>query len=215
MQKVKAHTIYKTSAGKKVPGVTTVLGVLNKLALVKWANNLGLQGIDSNKYRDKMADIGTLAHLMILNYFRGEESDYADYSKDDIDKAENCLISFYTWIGENKVEPELVEEQIVSENFRYGGTIDFYGKVNGKYTLLDFKTSKAVWPEHLHQVGAYWKLLEDKCLEIEQVRILRIGRDEDEGFEDHIVNNIGPHWVIFKHCLEIYKLQNQLKKGGE
>ena len=77
-KKARAHTIYKLEDGTKVPGVTTVLGILNKPALVKWANNLGLQGIDSNKYRDEMADIGTLAHQMIVNYFNKVETDTTD-----------------------------------------------------------------------------------------------------------------------------------------
>ena len=34
-----AHTVYKTADGIRVPGVTTVLGVLNKPALIKWAND--------------------------------------------------------------------------------------------------------------------------------------------------------------------------------
>ena len=44
-KKANAHTQYKLVDGTKVPSVTTVLGILNKPALVKWANNLGLQGI--------------------------------------------------------------------------------------------------------------------------------------------------------------------------
>ena len=45
----RVHTVYKTKDGKRVPGVTTILGVINKPALVRWANNLGLQGIDSQR----------------------------------------------------------------------------------------------------------------------------------------------------------------------
>src|SRR5438093_1588565 len=32
-----SHTVYKNAAGKRVPGVTTILGILNKPALLKWA----------------------------------------------------------------------------------------------------------------------------------------------------------------------------------
>lgn len=53
----KAHTRYYLSDGTLVPGATTVTGLLNKPALVKWANNLGLQGIDSSKYVDKAARV--------------------------------------------------------------------------------------------------------------------------------------------------------------
>ena len=70
-KRAKAHTIYKLANGKRVPGVTTVLGVINKPALVKWANNLGLQGIDSTTYVDETAKVGTLAHEMIQEYLGG------------------------------------------------------------------------------------------------------------------------------------------------
>jgi len=96
ISKTKAHQVYKTSDGRIVPGVTTVLQVLAKPALIYWAWDLGMQNIDYRKYRDKMADIGTIAHLMVLEYFKGEKYDYSEFAKSDIDKAENCLISFFT-----------------------------------------------------------------------------------------------------------------------
>jgi hypothetical protein len=215
LKKVKAHTIYRTADGEKVPGVTTVLQVLNKPALVKWANNLGLQGIDCNKFRDKMADIGTLAHLVVLDYFKGEQSDYSEYSKDDIDKAENCLISFYSWVKENNVEPLAVETQIISELYRYGGTIDLYCLLNGIPTLVDFKTGKAIYEEMFIQVAAYRQLLEEASRPLKQARILRIGREENEGFEDHKISGLEDYWEIFYHTLRIYNLKNKLKKAGE
>jgi len=55
MKRSRAHITYKLADGVPVPGVTTILSVLNKPALVKWANNLGLQGIDSSKYVDEKA----------------------------------------------------------------------------------------------------------------------------------------------------------------
>jgi len=64
-KRAKAHQRYRTSDGTIVPGVTTVIGILNKPALVKWANDLGLRGIDSASYVDETARIGTLAHEMV------------------------------------------------------------------------------------------------------------------------------------------------------
>ena len=58
----KAHIRYKLKDGTVVPGATTITGLLNKPFLITWANRLGLEGIDSTKYRDAAADIGTLAH---------------------------------------------------------------------------------------------------------------------------------------------------------
>ncbi len=213
--KTRAHQQYKTKDGVKVPGVTTVLQVLNKPALVKWANNLGLQGIDSSKFRDKMADIGTLAHLMILDHFRQTKQNYCEYSADDIDKAENCLISFYNWVDENKVVPIDIEVQLVSELYRYGGTVDLYCFLNGVPTLIDFKTGKGIYDEYFVQVAAYRQLLKEKNKEVTQARIVRIGRDEDEGFEDCKISSIDEYWNIFFYALNIHNIKNKLKKGSE
>ena len=49
-RKPSAHTVYTDSLGTRVPGATTIIGILDKPALIKWANNLGLAGIDSTKY---------------------------------------------------------------------------------------------------------------------------------------------------------------------
>ena len=209
----KAHTVYINNAGVKVPGVTTILGVLNKPALVKWANNLGLQGIDSSKYRDKAANVGTLAHLMVQNYLQNTEGDYSAFSDDDISLAENSLLSFYEWLKNNDLEPIHLEKGFVSELHQFGGTIDCYGILNGKKTLLDFKTSKDIYSEMLHQVaGGYLQLLTENGLEVEQIRILRIGRSEDEGFEDRMITNWNLHWGIFEAALKIYNYQKLLKK---
>ncbi|KKL99201.1 hypothetical protein LCGC14_1816740 [marine sediment metagenome] len=212
--KAKAHTRYRGKDNSIFPGVTTILDILNKPALVKWANNLGLQGIDSTKYRDEMADIGTLAHLMILNHFNKEETDTSEYSKDQIEKAENCLLSFYEWEKGHTIEPILIEQQLVSETYRYGGTIDLYCRLDGVLTLVDFKTGKAIYSEMMYQLAAYQQLLESNNHICMNTRILRIGRDEDEGFEERVKVDLTLELLLFQHCQGIYNLQKQIRKGG-
>lgn len=210
-KKSRAHIIYKLGDGVRVPGVTTVLSILNKPALVKWANNLGLQGIDSSKYRDEMADIGTLAHKMILDYFNNAETDTADYSESQIDLSENCLLSFWEWAKGHKIEVIMAEAQLVSSGYGYGGTIDCFCKLDGVPTLLDFKTGKAIYPEMFYQLAAYKELLVESLDVVDSCRILRIGRDENEGFEERLVTDTSKHFEIFKHCLAIYNLKKEIK----
>ena len=210
--KAKAHTVYKATDGTRVPGVTTILGILNKPALIKWANNLGLQGIDSTKYRDEMADIGTLAHKMIVDYFNKAKTDTTDYSKNQIELAENCLLSFWEWEREHKIKVIMAEKTLVSEEFGFGGTIDCYCLLDDKPTLLDFKTGKAIYPEMFYQLAAYSQLLSEARHPIAVARILRIGRDNDEGFEERLVADTTKHLELFKHCLAIYNLQKEIKK---
>ena len=213
--KSRAHTIYKLEDGTRIPGVTTVLGILDKPALVRWANNLGLQGIDSNKYRDEMGDIGTLAHKMILNYFNKVETDTGDYSKNQVELAENCLLSFWEWENGHEIEVIMAEKQLVSSEYGYGGTIDCFCKLDGQPTLLDFKTGKAIYPEMFYQLAAYEQLLIETGERMFNTKILRIGRDADEGFEERVVVNTFNHFEIFKSCLAIYNLQKEIRREAE
>jgi hypothetical protein len=190
--------------------VTTILGsVLAKPALVAWANKLGLQGIDVGKFVDDKAEIGTLAHYFIMCHFKGISPDTSDYSWHQIDQAENSLLSFFEWEKSHTIKPILVEEPLVSDQHGYGGTIDFYGEVDGETTLIDFKTSNGLYREMFYQVAAYRSLLEGHRYQVSSTRILRIGRDEDEGFEEQRMGDLGREWEIFTHCLAIYQLQKK------
>ncbi len=211
----KTHTVYRLSDGTRVPGVTTILNVLDKPALIHWAWKLGCDGIDYRKYRDATAEVGTLAHYLVECDLAGTEPDLTAYSQETINKAENCLISYYEWRKDKTVEPILVEEALVSEKYGYGGTCDFYGYINGTLCLADLKTGKAIYPEMIHQLAAYRQLLEENDYPLQGVRILRIGRDETEGFEERVKTKkeLKPHWKIFKACLDIYNEKKKIKEG--
>ena len=215
-KKAKAHRRYKAVDGAVVPGVTTVLGVIAKPQLVKWANNLGLQGIDSSAYVDETAKVGTLAHQMIQEYLGGPRWDRAAYDADQIDLAENAIISFFQWEKEtgNKMETAEIELPLVSEKMRVGGTIDWYGDINGKKWLVDIKTSKALYSEHVFQVSAYAAMLEEAGYTVDGVRLLRVGRTEDEGFDDHIIGTAALKLglKVFKAALDLYQAKQAFEK---
>jgi len=210
-KKTKTHTQYKLQDGTVVPGVTTVLGVLAKPALIYWAWSLGCQKIDYRKYRDAAADVGTLAHAMIAAELGAEAPDLTPYSPETIDKAENAILSFYEWQKNRDIRPLLVECPLVSEEYRYGGTLDCLAVIDGIPTLLDIKTGKAIYPEMLYQLAAYRQLLLENGYEIQQAMILRVGRDETEGFDTKKITDFELYWEIFEACLRIYYAQKEIK----
>lgn len=216
MDKLKAsskshNSRYLNKAGKRVPGVTTFLGVLAKPALISWANKLGLQGIDSTKYVDSLAGAGTCAHYLIECHLKREKPILDDFTQNQIELAENSVLKFYEWEKNHELEVLGSELVLISEQYQYGLTIDLYCKLDGKKTLIDFKTGKAIYPEMTMQVAAYKHGLEENGYEVEDARILRIGRDETEGFEDRKLSNLDKGFEIFKHCISIYQLQKELK----
>lgn len=213
LNKTRAHTRYRTADGTIVPGVTTVLGILNKPALVKWANNLGLQGIDSNKYVDSKADVGKICHYMIECDLKKKKPDLSEFSPTGVDQAENGFLKWLDWRNGKALELIGSEMELVSEKNRYGGCVDIYCLLNGRKTLIDIKTSgSGIYDEMRHQVSAYREMLIENGHEVDDVYILRVGRSEDEGFQYEKIGKLDTHFAIFTHCLEIYRLQKALKE---
>jgi hypothetical protein len=208
--KEKAHIVYKNKEGGKVPGTTTILGVLAKNALIHWAWDLGTKGIDYRKFRDEKATIGTLAHYLIQCHLSGEEPQTDDYSKNQIEQAENCTLSYYEWEKNHPIKPILLEEPLVSELYQYGGTIDIYAELNGKNVLIDLKTSKAIYANPMaYQLAAYRELLVEKGQKVDYAMILNIPRDENEEFKTQTWLDLTKETEIFFNCLSIYNLQKK------
>jgi len=116
------------------------------------------------------------------------------------------------WAKPLDLQPILLERPLVSEKRRYGGTIDYFGFRNTALSHIDFKTSKALYLEHELQVAAYTMLLEENGYQVDETYILRIGRDEGEGFEDRKIDRLPKLQELFWRCLQVYRLKKEL--GG-
>lgn len=213
LRKDRAHQVYKLADGTKVPGITTVLGVLNKPALMKWANNLGLEGIDSSKYVDTLANVGTLVHDMVEADLAGTVVDTSEYSQKEIATAGVCMTKYREWHAGHRIDLLDYELQMVSEQHRFGGTLDIYARVDGKRALLDLKTGKAIYDEMILQLAGLRHLSEASGRMVEQQIILRIGRNEKEGFEARLVVLRSEHLEMVVHCVRVYELRRELFAG--
>jgi len=211
MAKYTAHTVYKNKDGKIVPGVTTIIGQLAKPALAPAANKLGLIGVDSTAYWKSLADIGSLAHEMIARHVKGEECNTDDYTKKEIDLADNCFASYLTWEDKHTIEPILSECQIVSELYQYGGTLDYFCKLDGVDTLIDFKTG-GVYNDALIQVSAYQQLLCELGHYAKQALILGIPRAEGDAFTERTYTNFETGWETFYVLRQLYPLMKIINK---
>lgn len=219
-----ARITYKNKLGNKIPSVTTILGIIEKPALRHWANKIGLQGIKMTEYVDDKAMIGTLAHYIIECHLNRIEPDFSEFKCDDeqIAQAFNCAAKYFEWeTYQAELKPVATELRLVSEEQQYGGTLDFLAILNGKLTLIDFKTCNAIYDEPYWQTAAYKRLADENMPEIkaiakekfnvefeqeeiEQIVILRIGRDEDEGFEYIEHKTYLPSLSTFLSALGLY-----------
>jgi len=208
---INVHTRYENEDGVRVPGVTTVLKLLAKPALIHWAWQLGIDGIDYRKKRDKAGDIGTCAHYMIECDIKFEDPDMSEYSKTTIDKAENAYLAWVDWCkGFGKYDTIDSELPVVCDT--YGGTLDWIILKDEKPILVDFKTSSGIFPEMVYQLAAYKNLWNinypnDK---IDESYILRIGK-EDGVFEQRRYTDLGKELSIFEHLLEVYNLKKEIE----
>jgi len=220
MSKTKAHKRYRLKPtkdwpkGEIVPGVTTVLNgqlAWNKNVLIAWARREALAGKDPDKIRDEAADSGTCTHYHIECHIKQIEPDLKDFTQAQIDKAETGFLAFLEWEKQCKLEYEKIEYGVVSETYRYGGTVDMIAKKNGSLWLLDIKTSKAVYAEHRIQTVAYMMAYEEQEQErIKEGHILQLSKDTG-GFQHHILTEIDIKngWEVFKRCRELYDLQKK------
>ena len=79
---------------------------------------------------------------------------------------------------EHEVQWELSECSMYHPEHRYAGTIDRYGMVDGKKTLLDIKTTYRVMkPLCSASLNLYRMMLQAKGMEVEQLMILHLKKD--------------------------------------
>ncbi|KKN74881.1 hypothetical protein LCGC14_0386300 [marine sediment metagenome] len=210
-QKTKIHTVYKVD-DKRVPSVTTILGVLGKPALIHWAWQCGVDGLDYRNVRDEAADIGTLAHYLIMCHLKNEKPNTSEYSQENIGLAENSFLSYLNWEKQHTLVPLMVETPLTHGKYKFGGTIDCFAILDGETALIDFKTGKAIYSDMFYQLAAYVALIEADQHEVKTSRILRIGRTEDEGFDEVVRDALPQEWQLFLHCLGVYDLQKEIKR---
>lgn len=214
----KGHTRYKLPDGTPVPGVSTISGVMDKPALVIWANRLGLDGIDSTRYVDSLAQAGTLAHYFVEADLRDMDRDpeyLKEFSQIDQDRAETSFVKYLDWKAQHDIILLGSEIEIVSAQYRCGGRLDLILQYDGIDTLVDLKTCKALYgdgDDKWAQVAGYKLLAEEAGYEIPQSAILRLGREPTEGFEFAIMPNPEAQVKRFLICRDLLEVNKILKK---
>ena len=164
--------------GNHVPGVTTILGVLDKPAIPKWAakrvaefvatepdaidqlRNLGERSMVNAlkeipwQQRDDAGKRGTTIHDYAEALLNGEEVEVDD---ELVPVVENALRFMDDW----HIEPILVEAAVGSREHRYAGTLDLIAQYRRPDTgargvaIFDWKSGKALYPEYAWQLAAY------------------------------------------------------------
>lgn len=192
-----------TIGTEKIQGVTGVLGVINKPALVGWAakmcgeyalaNLKPGESMDEVEIEDfvtemkkahrkassKAATIGTVAH----NYIEGAiKYKLGIHDKPPVkpanEQALNAINAYADFAKHYEIEYHASEPKIYSKLHGYAGTLDIDATIGGKRCIVDLKTSNGIYPEAFLQTAAYQQARQEELgIRYDERWIVRIGKD--------------------------------------
>ena len=114
-----------------------------------------------------------------------------------------AINAFREWVKANEVEWMAAEKQVYSRKYGYAGTADAVARVNGEFSVIDFKTSKKIYKPYHLQVAAYAKAIGRMYDTKPWGLILRL--DKGTGKFQEKVFNPEPHYEAFDLCLKLRK----------
>lgn len=129
----------------------------------------------------KAGEIGSQTHALIEWTLRAKLCQQPGPSPHITDKAQWAFMVFEDWAKSVSLKPILVEQIVWSNKHGFAGTMDLLAEVEGKLTVVDFKTGKAVYPEAHLQNAAYRSALREMGhADPVQGIIVRLPKDEKD-----------------------------------
>ena len=184
-----SHT-YKYK-GHLLPSVTTIIGEYsNKDALIQWAANSSVEYI--KEHWEEMQGMGIGCHLNAARFhYRALSKEALDIGSEfhaiaeriykekviyesDNEKVRNCVDAFENWILDNDVMMIATERSVYGDG--WAGTLDLECMLNGVHTIVDYKTSRAIYPATMGmQLAAYLSVTD-----AEAAGVLRVDKETGE-----------------------------------
>lgn len=210
---------YKLADGTKVPGTTQIAGrYKDSGALIRWAYKRGRDGLELYEARDKACDVGTAAHAMVEAAIAGRPpyqcAELVGLTADDHVQACNAFENYQTWADQSRLEIVAQEMSLVSERYRFGGTPDAIGRINGVLCLVDWKTSNGVYSDMLLQLAAYRILWEENNPDQPLTggfHLCRFAKEHGD-FSHHYFRELEAARKSFLYLRAAYELDAELKR---
>ena len=154
------------------PRVTSIVNIKSKPALYMYYGGLKSYG-QGEEIKRISAEEGTLVHEIAEKIIIGGNP-VVDPSIAPAIKA------FKEFLANTKVhvDKDWVEKRIVHFGERYAGTIDAMAIIDGKFGVLDIKTSQAIYRDYNLQTSAYFASLQDIHRNLQTRWILRIDQQQ-------------------------------------
>lgn len=111
--------------------------------------------------KQQAADIGTQVHNWAEAFIKAKsKKDWPEIPKEPA--VFNGVTAFLKWVDEYEVKFISSERQIYSRKYKYAGIMDAEAIIKRKLCVVDFKTSKGIYPEMRFQVSAYQAAAEEE-----------------------------------------------------
>jgi len=186
-----------------IPSVTQTMDVISKPGLIPWALKEGVDWLSSHLFYDSDRDnyhtksvgidfltkgikgayrntstsainIGTVTHSWVEGAIRWKLEGGDPPPMPPQKEAQKAIEAFRAWVSENEVEWHSAERKLYHRTHKYAGTVDAVATINGEHCVIDWKTSKAIYPEYYLQVAAYAKAIENMDgVDVDSAYILR------------------------------------------
>lgn len=139
----------------------------------------------AQKVAEEAAEIGKRLHAVVEADLKAELGHGPAVEIDRLpDAIETSFLHWLEWRRQHRVKPLVMEQVVYSRAHRYAGTMDLVAEVDGARTVIDLKTSKAVYPEMPVQITAYRHAWTEMGHETDAGLVLRLPKAiSDPGFE--------------------------------
>lgn len=168
---------FKSLAGYDIDGVwyprvTKIVEIKAKPALYKFYAELS-SFAEGESVKKISASEGTLIHETVEDILMNKSPEIDPTIKPAVE-------SFIKFIESNRiqVDPEFVEKRVANHQERYAGTIDSMALIDGKFGVLDIKTSQSIYRDYNLQTSAYMAALEKDFPTLQTRWILRIDQNK-------------------------------------
>ena len=163
--------------------------------------------------RSKAAiNIGTMVHKYAEDAVQWKLGKNPNIPKiPDNENAKNSIEAFRNWVRSKDIEWITSEEKLYHRKYKYAGTVDAVANIDGEFCVVDWKTSKAIYPPYYLQCAAYAKCIEDIYDKpVDAAYILRFDK-ETGAFESARSENIDADFIAFLGALHLYKRLKEIE----
>lgn len=187
-----------------VVGTTSVTSIINKPFLMLWPMNMALTHLKALKTLPTEQDFreaasahraksdagkktGKVGHALVEALLLGKKV-LMPTDPDLLKEAESIKAAFESWVEDFKPDMKYTEQIFYSLVHNYCGTCDLVATIDGKLTVVDYKTTNSsrynpdgIYAENFAQLGAYIIGLEEMLgIKVDDGMIVNLPKNGEE-----------------------------------